>query len=142
MIKRVTLLVDNRIDVEAVRAKLAAILESCESWGRLVPPILQVTDCKKGAIELRALCSAKEPPAAWDLHCTLRERLVAYVRGLENGEFLLRRHIAIVDSRQHGHPDAGASRVNGAAPSDVAAPRSAADGPRRDQRPPPEPARP
>ena len=45
-------------------------------------------------MELRALCSAKDPPTAWRLHCRLREELIAFVRDLGNGRFLPKHRLA------------------------------------------------
>ncbi len=81
---------DYRVDVEAVRKELGNILESTNLWDRKTPPILQVTDCKQDTIELWALCSAANASDVWDLRCFVREKLLAYIQGLENGKFLPR----------------------------------------------------
>jgi hypothetical protein len=41
---------------------------------------LQVTDARQNAVELRALVSAKNAPAAWDLRCEIRERLIDFLQ--------------------------------------------------------------
>jgi small-conductance mechanosensitive channel len=70
--------VDWSVPVESVRAELRAVCESSELWnGRVC--VLQVTDAVGGMVRLRALVSANDAPAVWDLRCLVRERLVAYV---------------------------------------------------------------
>ena len=70
--------VDWSIPVEPLRAELRAVCEGSELWdGRVC--VLQVTDAVGGMVRLRALVSAADAPALWDLRCLVRERLVAYV---------------------------------------------------------------
>lgn len=111
MMKPVYLYADYRIDVERVRQRFAELLEQSEDWDREVEPVLQVTGVNEETVELRALCSASNPTSAWNLHCTLREQLVAFVRDLEEGQFLPRRRIVLInetgaeangDDRQRG----------------------------------------
>ena len=106
MIKPVTIHADYRLDVDAMRAELKTFLKSAEGWDRTVPPILQVTECGADSIELRALCSAADPAAAWNLHCAVRERLVAFLRECEGGKYLPRSRVGIVE-------EDGDHRVNG-----------------------------
>jgi small-conductance mechanosensitive channel len=89
------LYVDYKIDVGAVRAKFEEFLRANEDWDRQVPPVLEVTGVKQDSMELRALCSAKDPPSAWRLHCRLREELIAFVRELEGGRYLPRHRVAV-----------------------------------------------
>ena len=47
--------------------------------GRVV--VLQVSDATRdNTVELRALLSARSAPAAWDLRCEVREKLIAYLQ--------------------------------------------------------------
>lgn len=41
--------------------------------------VLQVTDCNKRAIQLRALTSSPDSARAWDLRCYLRENLIHFI---------------------------------------------------------------
>ena len=107
MMKPVYLYADYRVDVEAVRSELERILKSSDDWDEEVPPIVQVTACKEEAVELRALCSAKTPPDAWNLHCTVRERLVAFLRDLEGGAYLPRTRVAMVPEAASDGGDSG-----------------------------------
>ena len=70
--------VDWSTEVEPLRAELRAVCEGSEMWdGRVC--VLQVTDAVGGMIRLRALVSASDAAALWDLRCLVRERLVTYV---------------------------------------------------------------
>jgi small-conductance mechanosensitive channel len=70
---------DYTVPVDRVRAKLEEIAKASPLWdGRVVN--LQVTDAKPGTVELRALVSARTSPAAWDLRCEVREKLIAFLQ--------------------------------------------------------------
>ncbi|MFI7599638.1 mechanosensitive ion channel family protein [Actinoplanes sp. NPDC049681] len=70
--------VDWSAPVEPLRAELRKVCEGTELWdGRVC--VLQVTDAVGGMIRLRALVSAHDAGALWDLRCLVRERLVAWV---------------------------------------------------------------
>ncbi|MGX6601111.1 mechanosensitive ion channel family protein [Micromonosporaceae bacterium Da 78-11] len=70
--------VDWSTSIEPMRAELRAVCEGSELWdGRVC--VLQVTDAVGGMIRLRALVSANDSPALWDLRCLVRERLVSWV---------------------------------------------------------------
>jgi small-conductance mechanosensitive channel len=70
--------VDFGTDIEPLRAELRSVCEGSKLWdGRVC--VLQVTDAVGGNVRLRALVSANDAPALWDLRCLVRERLVAYV---------------------------------------------------------------
>jgi hypothetical protein len=70
--------VDWSTEIEPLRTELRAVCEGTELWDRRVC-VLQVTDAVGGMIRLRALVSAADAPALWDLRCLVRERLVTYV---------------------------------------------------------------
>ena len=97
MMKPVYVYADYRVDVAAVRDAFERILRDTDDWDEEVPPILQVTDCKEETVELRALCSAGDPSTAWNLHCTVREQLIAFLRDLDGGRYLPRTRVAMVD---------------------------------------------
>jgi hypothetical protein len=95
--------VDWSAPVEALRTELRTVCEGSELWdGRVC--VLQVTDAVGGNIRLRALVSAHDAAALWDLRCLVRERLVSYV--WQHGRDALPRVRAEFD----GHP-AGARPV-------------------------------
>jgi small-conductance mechanosensitive channel len=79
LIGTVLLYVDYTVPVDAVRQKLAEIVKQSKLWnGNVVN--LQVTDCKQSMIELRALVSANNASAVWDLRCEVREKLIDFLQ--------------------------------------------------------------
>jgi small-conductance mechanosensitive channel len=70
--------VDWAVPVEAMRAELARLLAADERWdGRA--GALQVTGATGDALRVRALVSAGDSGALWDLRCAVREGLVAWL---------------------------------------------------------------
>jgi hypothetical protein len=70
--------VDWSVPVEAMRAELRKVCENTDLWdGRVC--VLQVTDAVGGNVRLRALVSAHDAAALWDLRCLVREKLVTYL---------------------------------------------------------------
>jgi hypothetical protein len=63
-------------------------VKACPLWNGRGGPLVQVIGIRETSIELRALCSAKNGPTAWDLSCLLREQLVAFVQSLDDGRYL------------------------------------------------------
>ena len=70
--------------------------------GRVV--VLQVSDAKDHTIELRAMLSARSAPAAWDLRCDVREKLIAYLQA-EYPEALPRTRQEFVARGQRHHSE-------------------------------------
>ena len=76
----VYLYVDYKTPIEPVRQELGRILDhSRDLWDGKVC-VLQVTDSKERTLELRALMSAGDSGAAWDLRCRVREKLVDFLQ--------------------------------------------------------------
>jgi small-conductance mechanosensitive channel len=71
--------VDHTAPVEAIRNKLTEIAQQSTLWNGKVLS-LQVSDCKETTIELRALLSANNGSALWDLRCEVREKLIDYLQ--------------------------------------------------------------
>ncbi|MEV6301647.1 mechanosensitive ion channel domain-containing protein [Actinoplanes sp. NPDC051861] len=70
--------VDWATPIEPLRAELQRVCDSTELWdGRVC--VLQVTDATGGNVRLRALVSAADAAALWDLRCLVREKLVGWV---------------------------------------------------------------
>ena len=79
LIGSVFLYVDHTAPVDAIRKKLTEIAEQSKLWnGKVVS--LQVSDCKETTIELRALVSANNASAVWDLRCDVREKLIDFLQ--------------------------------------------------------------
>ncbi len=75
----VYLYADHTVPVDAIRAELKHILEGAEEWDRKVCG-LQVTNTSERAVELRALMSAADASLAWNLRCTVREKLIEFIQ--------------------------------------------------------------
>lgn len=79
IIGTVFLYVDYSLPVEAVREEFHLILKETKLWnGRTAA--FQVTDFTERAMQLRAIMSANNSSAAFDLRCFVRERLIAYLQ--------------------------------------------------------------
>jgi small-conductance mechanosensitive channel len=93
LVGAVILKVDYAIPVERVRDALEAICASDPAWDKNTCS-LQVTDSDGASITLRALVSATNSSRSWDLRCRVRERLVEFIRSLDDGRYLPRaRHV-------------------------------------------------
>lgn len=118
--------VDWSAPVEPLRAELRRVCETSDLWdGRVC--VLQVTEAVGGLVRLRALVSANDAGALWDLRCIVRERLVAWV--WENRRDVLPRWRADVAGPAVPGPGDGA-----AGPSLVRQPVRAGDVPPGDAR--------
>ena len=84
----VFLYVDPSADVERIRARFIEAVKSNSRWdGRVA--ILQVTDHRADALELRGLLSARNAGTAFDLRCEVREAMMDFLRN-EMPEALVR----------------------------------------------------
>lgn len=80
----VELYADYTVPVEEVRQKLHQLLQESdlwdgEAWG------LQVTETTERTMKLRALMSAPDAGAVWDLRCQIREQLISYLQEAHPG---------------------------------------------------------
>ncbi|MEZ5656198.1 MAG: mechanosensitive ion channel [Sphingobium sp.] len=79
LIGMVFIYVDHSADVEALRQVWIDAVQSNPRWdGRIA--LLQVTDHKPDAMELRGLLSARNAPDAWDFRCEAREAMMTHLR--------------------------------------------------------------
>ena len=79
IIGTVFLHLDYRTPIEPLRAKLSEILKAETKWDGNVDN-LQVVDTKEYTVVVRALMSAKNSPTAWDLRCSVREKLINFLQ--------------------------------------------------------------
>ena len=75
----VLLQTDYTVPVEAVRTELERIVRGNPHWDHRTC-VLHVTDAKERTLELRALVSAANAGAVWELRCAVREQLVAFLQ--------------------------------------------------------------
>ncbi len=74
----VFLYLDYRVPLESVRKELERILEDSPRWDGKVG-LVQVTNASERTLEVRALMSAADSSALWELRCEAREKLVAFI---------------------------------------------------------------
>jgi small-conductance mechanosensitive channel len=79
IIGTVMIYVDYSVPVQELREELHRILLSTELWDKRTWA-LQVTDATESTIQIRSLMSARNGPAAFDLRCYVREKLVQYIQ--------------------------------------------------------------
>lgn len=79
LIGNVVVWTDYAVDVDALRGELARVCEASDDWDRRVCRI-DVIDASDRAIALRALVSAADAGATWNLRCRTREALVRFLR--------------------------------------------------------------
>lgn len=99
IIKPITLHADYMVDVDKLRDKFTELLKASDDWDEKQQPKVQVLDIGEETVEIRALCSAKDPSTAWDLHCRLREELLKYLREMENGNYLPKQRTKIQEHK-------------------------------------------
>ncbi|HWZ98061.1 MAG TPA: mechanosensitive ion channel domain-containing protein [Candidatus Dormibacteraeota bacterium] len=79
IIGTVFLYVDYSLPVEPVREEFNRILRETKLWNSRTAA-LQVTDFTENTMQLRAIMSANNSSAAFDLRCFVRERLIAFLQ--------------------------------------------------------------
>jgi small-conductance mechanosensitive channel len=104
IIGTVFLFADYSLPVDPVREEFHRILKETKLWnGRTAA--FQVTDFTEHAMQLRAIMSASNSSAAFDLRCFVRERLIAFLqRNYPNSLPTARAQLAIRDSETHLSP--------------------------------------
>lgn len=84
---------DYAAPIEAMRAKLEAIVRPSPLWdGDAL--VLQVTDLRERVIEVRCLASARTGGDAFELRCAIREQMIAWLKA-EHPEALPRDRITV-----------------------------------------------
>ncbi len=87
--------VDYMTRIDDLRRELGRILEGSDLWDRRFWN-LQVTDVTPDAVQVRALMTAGDARAAWDLRCDVREKLLSYVQ-VRMPSALQRRRLGLTD---------------------------------------------
>jgi len=85
----VFLYVDWTFPVDAMREELTRITSTSAFWDGRVQNV-QVTGAKESTLEVRALVSAADASALWDLRVHVREQLVLWLQRLDGGRHLPR----------------------------------------------------
>lgn len=79
LIGSVILFLDYTAPLEELRQELKRILDGTKLWDGKVW-VLEVTDATEHTMQLRALMSAANASATWDLRCLVREKLIAFLQ--------------------------------------------------------------
>jgi small-conductance mechanosensitive channel len=79
LIGDVTWHLDYTAPVDAMRKKLDEFVRASKKWDGKTA-LIQVTDTDRQTIEVRALVSADNSGANWDLRCEVREKMIEYLR--------------------------------------------------------------
>ncbi|WCP11936.1 hypothetical protein sphantq_00331 [Sphingobium sp. AntQ-1] len=114
----VFLYVDPTADIERIRTRFVEAVQANARWdGRVA--ILQVTDHRADALELRGLLSARNAGIAFDLRCEVREAMLTFLR-TDMPEALVRGRQRVEAGEGFARPDfpsldAAATRPSGAA---------------------------
>ncbi|WP_291725714.1 mechanosensitive ion channel family protein [Bernardetia sp.] len=112
LMKPIMIYADFHIDVEKVRQKFSELLKASDNYDEAKPPKLQVIGSSKEGIEMRALCSAKDPSTAWILHCDIREKILKYVAELENGIYLSKERVLLQKYENNSSSNSKSKEVN------------------------------
>lgn len=90
----VFLYLDQGTDIGPIREEYTRQITSHRLWDRRAQ-VLQVTDCKDSAIEVRLLMSAKDGPTLFDLRCELREGMMDWIRRNQPEALVRRRTLPV-----------------------------------------------
>ena len=71
--------VDFRMPMDPLRAEFHRILKDCALWDGRVAAV-QVTDVRPSEMEIRFLVGARNASDAFDLRCTVREKLIYFIQ--------------------------------------------------------------
>ena len=71
--------VDYSAPIEAMRRKLNELLNASAYWDHRVAN-LQVVEAEERTLKVRALMSARNAAAAWDLRCQVREEMISWLQ--------------------------------------------------------------
>ena len=71
--------VDYSAPIEEMRRKLNDLLKESAYWDRRVAA-LQVVEAEERTLKIRALMSARNAAAAWDLRCQIREQMISWLQ--------------------------------------------------------------
>jgi small-conductance mechanosensitive channel len=107
LIGPVTIYLDHSADLGAIRAKAREIVEGSPLWDRDVFAV-QVTDFRERVMEVRVIASARNAGRAFDLRCTIREGLAAFLRSEMPGALPRTRGEITMDPDRHAPAAASA----------------------------------
>jgi small-conductance mechanosensitive channel len=90
----VFLYLDQGTDIGPIREEYTRQITAHRLWDKRAQ-VLQVTDCKDEAIEVRLLMSARDGPTLFDLRCELRESMMDWIRRNQPEALVRRRTLPV-----------------------------------------------
>ncbi|MFK4871761.1 mechanosensitive ion channel family protein [Novosphingobium sp. ZW T3_23] len=90
----VFLYLDQGTDIGPIREEYTRQITAHRLWDKRAQ-VLQVTDCKDEAIEVRLLMSARDGPTLFDLRCELRESMMDWIRSNQPEALVRRRTLPV-----------------------------------------------
>ncbi|MBO6514353.1 MAG: mechanosensitive ion channel family protein [Phycisphaerales bacterium] len=104
LVRPIYLKLDCLAPVEQIREKFIELAQAHESFDQDGDdPQVLVTDSEGDDIILRCTAGGSSTHDAWVLSCDLREQMIAYVRDLDEGKYLVRTRIELDrEDGQHG----------------------------------------
>ncbi|MEQ9438670.1 MAG: mechanosensitive ion channel [Cyclobacteriaceae bacterium] len=96
----IMLYVDYNLPIEPLREQLTAILQEEPLWDQQAN-VIQVVDTTERTMVLRVLVSSNDAPNTWTLRCSVREKLITYIRE-HHAESLPKSRVAVLDGPPEG----------------------------------------
>jgi hypothetical protein len=90
----VFLYLDQGTEIGPIREEYSRQITAHRLWDKRAQ-VLQVTDCKDEAIEVRLLMSAKDGPTLFDLRCEIRESMMDWIRRNQPEALVRRRTLPV-----------------------------------------------
>jgi len=90
----VFLYLDQGTDIGPIREEYTRQIKAHRLWDKRAQ-VLQVTDCKDSAIEVRLLMSARDGPTLFDLRCEIRETMMDWIRRNQPEALVRRRTLPV-----------------------------------------------
>jgi len=91
----VFLTVDAQTSVDEIRAYYLEVVENHPDWCPDEEPKLEVVDLDGDDVKLRLRATSTDPGRAWDLHCHVREKMIAFLGAARNGRYLPRSRLEL-----------------------------------------------
>lgn len=131
ILRSISMHVDYRADVVAIRQEFHRLLEGDERWTGDTAWLV-VTDLGEDTVKLEAWLSGADSYSSWTLHNDIRERLLAFLQSRAATTLPRSRHL--VDPMPAAAPSGGPRRVH---EGDAAQPSDRVERPRYENHPPP-----
>jgi small-conductance mechanosensitive channel len=99
LIKPIYLHVDYRLNVQTLRDKFFDLLQQDDDWQETDDSYVAVVDTNDETMVVRLTAGAADPSTAWFLSLRLRENIVAWLQQYEDGRYLPRQRISLLNGQ-------------------------------------------